>query len=94
MKPLSAWTYQGGRPRPSYELMRGFHGASWTRTAPSSVRSRRSCSYGVQAAYTWQTGSPCKSEEPTPGLEPGTPSLREKYGTLAGAGVLWREMVD
>ena len=42
---------------------------------------------------TWRKrGVPSVYEEPTPGLEPGTPSLRVKCGALAGGRGRWREM--
>jgi hypothetical protein len=35
---------------------------------------------------------PCKRAKPTPGLEPGTPSLRVNSGALAGSEVEWLEV--
>src|SRR5437773_11761271 len=54
---------------------------------PTQRLSSRLLSFTRQERGCWLA-----SREPTPGLEPGTPSLREKSGGLAGGPPAWQEL--
>jgi hypothetical protein len=60
--------------------LRGFHGASGTRTRAllSAIQALVfvPCSHAWDVFYDGPGKKTRKSKEPTPGLEPGTPSLR------------------
>jgi integrase len=72
-----------------------------TRSAEDEIRRARETARGSRTRFVPATSSkgtapggetPANPGKPTPGLEPGTPSLRENVGALAGHGVDRREV--